>query len=253
MKINGVATQWRYPEMSERGMSRSLQDVAARLTERMRDELKPMKFDATDEEIDQVERSLLDYVESLIAPIIGSLSSVALTIYKFNSKQWLRIARNAGGKKNQAVMLLALIGPIAAESWYSGQYNLWRSQVTTSIRKFAANMVTDFTDKLRTASGQGKSKDFVVELAKERFGIYRNWAKNRASGIVGTWNSRLMRQRIKDAGVSHYFWRGVMDLREREKHVRWEGKRIAVDSDHVFPGEEYNCRCWAVPDFSTGD
>ena len=63
MKINGVATQWRYPEMSERAMSRSLQDVAARLTEKMRDELKPMKFDATDEEIDQAERSLLDYVE----------------------------------------------------------------------------------------------------------------------------------------------------------------------------------------------
>lgn len=88
MKINGVATQWRYPEMSERAMSRSLQDVAAKLTEKMRDELKPMKFDAADKEIDQAERSLLDYVESLIAPIIGSLSSVALTIYKFNSKQW---------------------------------------------------------------------------------------------------------------------------------------------------------------------
>ncbi|QAX92035.1 minor capsid protein [Shigella phage vB_SsoS_008] len=58
-------------------MSRSLQDIAAKLTEKMRDELKLMKFDATDEEIDQAERSLLNYVESLIAPIIGSLSSVA--------------------------------------------------------------------------------------------------------------------------------------------------------------------------------
>ncbi|QAX92036.1 minor capsid protein [Shigella phage vB_SsoS_008] len=54
------------------------------------------------------------------------------------------------------MMLLALIGPTAAR--LEGQYNLWRSQVTTSIRKFAANMVTDFTDKLRAASGQGKSK-----------------------------------------------------------------------------------------------
>ncbi|ATN94117.1 head morphogenesis [Shigella phage vB_SflS-ISF001] len=253
MKINGVATQWRYPEMSERAMSRSLQDVADKLTETMRDELKPMKIDATDEEIDKAEMSLLDYVGSLIAPIIGSLSSDALTIYKFNSKQWLRIARNAGGKKNQAVMLLALIGPTAAENWYSGQYNLWRSQVTTSIRKFAANMVTDFTAKLRAAFGQGKSNDFVVDLAKERFGINRNWAKNRASGIVGTWNSRRMRPRIKDAEVYYYFWGGVMDLREREKHVRWEGKRIAVDSDLVFPGEEDNCPCWAVPVFYTGD
>lgn len=250
MKINGVATQWRYPESSERELSRSLQDMSAKLSARMRDELRPMKFDATEEEINETEKGLLDYAESLLLPIIGSLSVTALTIYKFNSKQWMRIAKSAGGSKNEAVMLLALIGPSAAESWYSPQYSLWRAQATTSMRKLAANIVTDFTDKLRTASGQGKDKDFVVDLARERFEVYRSWSKNRASGIVGTWNSRLMRQRLKDAEVTHYFWRGVMDLREREKHVRLEGKRIALDSYHVFPGEEYNCRCWAVPEFS---
>ena len=250
MKINGVATVWRYPESSERELSRSLQDLAAKLTARMRDELKPMKFDASEDEIQQTEQGLFDYVEELLAPIIGYLPTIAFTIYKFTSKQWLKVARSAGGKKNPAVMLLALIGATGSESWYGDQYALWQAQVVTALRKYSANMITDFTGKLREASGQGKSKDFVVDLAKARFEVYRSWGKNRASGIIGTWNSRMMKQRIKDAEVTHYFWRGVMDLREREKHVKWEGKRIAVDSDHVFPGEEYNCRCWAVPDFT---
>jgi len=60
-----------------------------------------------------------------------------------------------------------------------------------------------------------------------------------------------MRQRLNDAGVTHYIWRGKLDERERLKHLRWEGKIIGLDTDHVFPGEEYGCRCWAEPYFST--
>ena len=250
MKINGIAKKWRFPESSERQLSRSMEQFTGAIVARMQESFKPMKWDADEEQIDQTERDLLAYAEELIAALFVSLPALAYTIYKFNSKQFLKVARSAGGGKNESVMLLALIGANGSEPWYSPQYKLWESQAKTSIRKFAANAITDFTDRLRNAAANGYDRERAYEETNQRYKVYSSWARNRASGIVTTWNSRMMRQRLKDAQVTHYFWRGMMDLREREKHVRWEGKRIPIDSNHIFPGEEYNCRCWAVPDFS---
>ena len=61
----------------------------------------------------------------------------------------------------------------------------------------------------------------------------------------------LMRQRLYDSKVTHYFWHGMLDDRERLQHVQWEGKRIALDSEHDFPGEPFGCRCWAIPDWNS--
>lgn len=250
MKINGIAKKWRFPESSERQLSRSMEKFTGAIVVRMQESLKPIKWDADEDQIDQVERDLLDYAEELIAALFASLPALAYTIYKFNSKQFLKVARSAGGEKNESVMLLALIGSTGSEPWYQYQYKLWEAQTKTSIRKFAANVVTDFSGNLRNSAANGYDRERVYEETNQRYKVYSSWARNRASGIVTTWNSRMMRQRLKDAQVTHYFWRGMMDLREREKHVKWEGKRIPVDSNHIFPGEEYNCRCWAVPDFS---
>ena len=251
MKINGIAKQWRFPESSERQLSRLLDGFAGDIVARMQGNLKPMKWDADEDQIAAVERDLLDYAESLLSTIFITLPSLAFAIYKFNSKQWLKIAKSAGGKDNHAVLLLILIGANTSEEWYMSQYNLWESQTKDSMRKLAANIITDFTGKLRAAAANGFDEERVFEETNQRYKVYSSWARNRASGIVTTWNSRMMRQRLKDAAVTHYFWRGVMDLREREKHVKWEGKRIALNSNHIFPGEEYGCRCWVVPDFST--
>lgn len=250
MKVNGIAKQWRFPESSERQLSRSMEEFTGAIVARMQDSIKPMKWDADEEQIAQVEEGLLDYAEELLQVMFASLPALAFTIYKFNSKQWIKIARSAGGRKNPAIMLLALIGSNASEAWYLPQYALWESQTKESMRKFAANIITDFTGRLRTAAANGYDAERVFEETNQRYPVFGSWARNRASGIVTTWNSRMMRQRLKDSGVTHYFWRGVMDLREREKHVRWEGKRIPINSNHIFPGEEYGCRCWVVPDFS---
>ncbi|QXV76486.1 minor capsid protein [Escherichia phage BrunoManser] len=250
MKINGIAKTWRFPESSERQLSRSMEQFTGAIVARMQESLKPMKWDADESQIEQVERSLLDYAEDLLQSMFAALPALAFTIYKFNAKQWIKIAKSAGGSKNQAVMLLVLIGANIGESWYAPQYDLWEAQTKTSLRKFAANMITDFTGKLRDAAANGYEAERVYEETNQRYKVYSSWARNRASGIVTTWNSRMMRQRLKDAQVTHYFWRGMMDLREREKHVKWEGKRIPVNSNHIFPGEEYGCRCWVVPDFN---
>lgn len=251
MKVKRIVKAWRYPEASERQLGRSLSEFASDLVVFARDKLDGMRFDASDAEINNAEKEIEDYAAELLASLAMALPALALQIYKFNSKQWYLVAVSAGGAKNEAVALLDLLGASANEPWYQEKQQQWLSLTEASYRKLANDIIADWSQNVRRANIQAKGRDYVDELIEQRYKVYTGWSYNRSRGIVATWNSILMRQRLEDAGVTHYLWRGKLDERERLKHLRWEGKRIGVDSDHIFPGEEYGCRCWAEPDFTT--
>lgn len=250
MKVNGRIPNWRYPEASERDLSRLMQEATTDLVVEMRDRLDRLKFDATAEEINEAEDDINEAAIAFFAAVIAALASIGLTIYRFNSKQWLVIALAAGGRDNEAVMMLNEFGAGGYEQWYQQVLKKWQDTAKASIQKLTADIVTDWTTKVRTANNIGKTREQIDEIIEGRYAIYGSWSRNRASGIIGSFNSMLMMQRLKDAKVSHYFWFGMMDDRERESHIKLEGKRRRVNGDGIFPGEEYGCRCWAVPDFN---
>lgn len=251
MKVNGIVNQWSYPEASERQLSRSLSTFAGEMAKKARSLTGGMRFDASDEEINDAESELEEYAAVLIAAIVATLPAMALTIYKFNSKQFLNVAKKADGGKNQSVILLGALGANANESWYREKSSQWRGSAEASILKLARDIISDWSQNLRVENVRNKTSQQIDEVLKQRYKVYTGWTVNRSRGIVSTWNSVLMRQRLDDAGVTHYFWHGKLDERERLQHVKWEGKRIEISDDHPFPGEPYGCRCWAVPDFST--
>lgn len=251
MKIKGIAKRWRFPDSSEKQLSVMLQSGVRDLVKRLRDRTKSMKFDASSEEINTAESDAESLADQLVSAIVAALPALALQIYRFNRKQWVIVAISAGGKDNLSVRLLQALEDNYVEAWENELRLQWQDMAEQSVRQLFGNIIADWSSKIRQGNFSSQTDGQVKEMAEQRFVVYRGWAKNRASGIVGAWNSRLMRQRLQDAGVSHYFWRGIMDDRERPKHVSWEGKRISLDDIHVFPGEEYGCRCWAVPDFST--
>nr|CAK1257363.1 head morphogenesis [Klebsiella phage vB_Ko_K29PH164C1] len=249
MKISARIPAWRYPEASERALSRRLQEATRDLVVEMRDRLDSLKFDATNEEIEEAESDIEERAFEIFMAVIAGLAAVGLTVYRFNSQQWLAIALAAGGKDNPAIMTLKQNGPIGAEPWYQEKLERWQGVATTSVRKLANDIVSDWSIKVKAANAKGASREDIDDIIEERYAIYGSWSKNRASGIIGTFSSMLMMQRLVDAKVSHYFWFGVMDDRERESHVKLEGARRPVNGKGIFPGEEYGCRCWAVPDF----
>ena len=208
MKVNGRIPNWRYPEASERDLSRSMQDAVTELVVEMRDRLDRLKFDATAEEISQAEDDISESAITFFSVVIAALASIGLTIYRFNSKQWLAIAIAAGGRNDESVMLLKEFGAGGYEDWYQESLNKWQDSAEASIRKLASDIVADWTTKVRTANNIGKSREQIDEIIEGRYAIYGSWSRNRASGIIGTFNSMLMMQRLKDAKVSHYFCSG---------------------------------------------
>lgn len=251
MKIRKVIPNWRYPEASERALARKLDDAVSKVIATMSKDLSAIKFDDADESIEAVTERIEQSAISSFLSVISRLFSIGLAVYKFNSKQWLSIAIAGGGGGNHSVMKLNESGPKKKESWFKPKIKQWQSMATDSIKKLASDIVSDWVIKIRSESLKGSSPEKIKAEVAKRYAIYGSWSRNRASGIIGSFNSMLMMQRLLDAKVTHYIWRGVMDKRERLSHVKLEGKRRIVNGDGIFPGEEYGCRCWAVPDWKT--
>lgn len=242
---------WRYPEASERQVGRLFDKQIVRLIDGIKERTRSIKFDDVNGQISDAERDLASLAGDVIASIVSYLPAIAVQMYTFNASEFVRLARATGGGKNSAVLLLIMFGANQSEKWFNPSLTNWRKMAEDSVTKLVNNILSDWNVTVRGDVLHSADQSKIYDDVESRFSVYRSWARNRATGVCGTWYSALMRQRIADTGVTHYFWRGVMDLREREKHVQWEGKRIAVNSDHVFPGEEFNCRCWPVPDWET--
>lgn len=250
MRISQVVKPWRFPEASERALARSMQQAVDQAVEVMKFRAARLKFDATDEEIEKEENEAEAEIIAIFLGLLALVSKLGWSIYTFNTQQFLIMAMSTGGKDNPAVALLNQTGAKGLEPWLQEKTKLWQTSTQNALVKLARDIFSDWSSQIRLAAQQEQSAEVVQERLKLRYSAYSGWSANRASGIIGTFNSALMKQRLKDVNVSRYIWRGRMDDRERDSHIALEKKSRDV-SEFPFPGEEYNCRCWAVPDWKS--
>lgn len=239
-----VMTRWKYPQTIESQVNRNLSIAVTELISAMKESATRLKID-TAEELEEEDGYLDGIISALVASFISTIPAIGAAIYRYNSSQFLVLAINTGGRSNPSVLDLEVNGINGDEPWYNDDLNQWVYTTNKSVIKLLNNIKDDF---LQTASTI-QSGDYVK--LSDRYKTYSKRTANIASGIVSSLNSTLMRRRLGDAGVSRYIWHGMLDERERLTHIKKEGVSFELDGDDFFPGQEYGCRCWAVPDWES--
>lgn len=145
---------------------------------------------------------------------------------------------------------------------YSTNMRLW-------VKRFSEAQIIDLRKMVEANASQGYRFDKLVDGVRDRYFVSVNKARFLARQETSLFMSKYHQQRYAEAGVSRYIWSTSEDARVRPalnltpaqrrhagNHRRLNNKVYAFNNPPVVdphtgrranPGEDYNCRCIAVP------
>jgi len=103
---------------------------------------------------------------------------------------------------------------------------------------------------------QGFRADETSKIIQAEFGVSKNKAKFLARQETSLLVSAYREQRYTDAGIREYIWQSSHDERVRKSHKELNGRKFSWDNPPIVdpatgrkahPGEDFGCRCIAVP------
>lgn len=124
------------------------------------------------------------------------------------------------------------------------------------IKKWSKQNILKLRQEVATNTYNGNRAEGLVKNIEQDYAVSRRKAKFLARQETSLLMSKIQEERYSDAGIRQYKWSGVEDQRERPDHKLLEGKVFTWDNPPVVdratgrkanPGEDYNCRCIAIP------
>ncbi len=132
------------------------------------------------------------------------------------------------------------------------------------IKKFADQEIISLRETIEDNAKEGYRFDKLVPQIKKRYGVSVRKAKFLARNETSIFMSKYHEERYGEAGVTHYIWSTSHDARVRpalgthgsDNHRVLDGRFFPFSQPPVVdpakgrkanPGQDYNCRCVAIP------
>ena len=148
---------------------------------------------------------------------------------------------------------------------YQAEMNDWTSKSATSIFEVPRKLIDKIKKIIQKGYDTGKPTTEVQKEIQEAYSqTKRSTAKSWSESVVYL-NAQINKKTQEDAGVRRYMWYTRRDARVRPCHKAldgqtcwwndppqmWTGSNYAriYTGRRCHPGEDYNCRCSAVPIF----
>lgn len=131
------------------------------------------------------------------------------------------------------------------------------------IKDFADKEILLLRQKVEDAVFAGIRAESLQKVIKDRFNVSENKAKFLARQEINLLTSKYKQAKYQEAGVNKYRWSTSKDSRVRDgdpagegDHKSLDGKIFSFDDPPITnkytgernnPGEDYGCRCVAIP------
>jgi len=124
------------------------------------------------------------------------------------------------------------------------------------IKTFTEDQIIKLRKEVQENAYAGYRAKNLVKVIQARYEVTKSKAKFLARQETALLVSQYREQRYKEAGINEYTWRTGKDDRVRDDHKELDGKIFRWDSPPVVnrktgrrahPGEDYGCRCLALP------
>ena len=133
--------------------------------------------------------------------------------------------------------------------------------INIAIKGWREEQIERLRDKITANVTQGYRADKMRESIEAEYGVTKNKARFIARQETSLLVSKYREQRYKESGIRSYRWSTSHDERVRETHKHLDGRVFSFDSPPVVdlatgkrgnPGEDFNCRCVAIPILNIG-
>lgn len=107
----------------------------------------------------------------------------------------------------------------------------------------------------------GQTTKTIAKKIADAYNYDMYWAKFIARDQMAKLNADVTEQAQRDAGITRYEWSTSDDSRVRKSHAALDGKIFSWDDPPIVdektgrrchPGQDYQCRCVALPIFDEG-
>lgn len=150
------------------------------------------------------------------------------------------------------------------DDYYSGEFyrtqlQQWAEQNVGLISTLPDDVLDEMQNIVEDGYTHGKTTRDMVKEIQDRFNVSKKKAKFWATDQLAKLNAEITQQQQTDCGVEEYVWSTSGDQRVRDKHRELNGKRFRWDNPPIVddrtgrrahPGQDYRCRCVALPVFN---
>lgn len=131
----------------------------------------------------------------------------------------------------------------------------WGYNLNLYIKNWEIESIIRLRERVLSNTFAGNRAQSLVEMIEHDFGMSENKAKFLARQETALLMSQFREERFKSAGVQKYRWSTSGDSRVRERHKALQGQIFTWDNPPIIdeaghrghPGQDFNCRCIAIP------
>lgn len=203
---------------------------------------------------------LVDDLFGNIKKIIKSLKDMASIVFSKSRKE--KVAESFLKNLNQfnknninQQAKVRGIDPTQSEPWL----NKFLEEKIADNVDYITNIEDDYLKQIEEIVRDGVKKGSTAKQIRkqliERIGVTENRAQFLAVDQTGSILGQMTAQRHQQMGVEQFKWLTSKDERVRDSHRELSGEVFSYDEPPevngrvVLPGEDYRCRCVAIPIF----
>ncbi len=134
----------------------------------------------------------------------------------------------------------------------------WQKNMKLWVQEFTEKEISNLREKVQANVFHGNRHEAMVKDIQSSYDVSRNKAKFLARQETNLLLAKYKEARYSDVGVKQYRWKTVAGSPNhpvRPMHKALDGKIFSWDAPPVVndkgerknPGEDYNCRCYAIP------
>lgn len=203
-----------------------------------------------------VEDGILDGLKKMFHSLKDKVNKIFTTTQSERAASSFVMNINRFNRHNlEQQMKVKGINLVATEPWLKDFLHTKISENVAFIKSIHEDYFAKVENAVRDGVKQGRTIRHIREQLEEEVGISKNKAQFIAVDQAGTILGQMTAQRHQQIGVDKFKWLTSHDERVRDSHKALGNEVFSYDNPPivngrvVLPGEDYRCRCVAIPVF----